>query len=103
MARGAVRSKHMLTTVKEMLQELKSIAGYKESRKKNKESFRDYFADKRLENALEKFAEKKDTVRRRQTEPETGVDVTAQSMRMLQLSKLRAGSHFDALKAECRI
>ena len=31
------------------------------------------------------------------------MDVTAQSMRMLQLSKLRAGSHFDALKAECRI
>jgi hypothetical protein len=33
--------------------------------------------------------------------PETGVDVTAQSMRMLQLSKLRAAQHFDALKAEC--
>jgi hypothetical protein len=102
-ARGTVRSKHMLTTVNEMLQELKSITGYMESRKRNRESFRNYFADKRLESALEKFSEKKDTIRRRQTEPETGVDVTAQSMRMLQLSKLRAGSHFDALKAECQI
>ena len=55
----ATHTKHMLTTVKEMLQELKSIAGHKESQKKNKESFRDYFADKRLESALEKFAEKK--------------------------------------------
>jgi hypothetical protein len=100
-SRGTVRSKHMLITVQEMLVELKGIPGYTESREKNKESFRNYFSDKRLEAALIKFAEKKDTVRRRQTEPETDVDVTAQSMRLLQLSKLRAAQHFDALKAEC--
>jgi hypothetical protein len=101
-ARGAIRSKNMLITVNEMLHELKSINGYIDSRHENKQSFRNYFSDKRLESALKLFAEKKDTQRtRRQTAPATGVDVTPQSMRMLQLSKLRANLHFGALQKEC--
>jgi hypothetical protein len=82
---------------------LKSITGYIESRKTNKQAFRNYFSDKRLESALkEVFAEKKDMHWRQQMVPAIGVDITVQSMRMLQLSKLRAMEHFAPLQAECK-
>jgi hypothetical protein len=81
---------------------LKSITGYIESRKTNKQAFHNYFSDKRLESALKVFAEKKDMHWRQKMAPAMGVDVTVQSMWMLQLSKLRAKEHFALLQAECK-